>query len=77
LQLNENHTSFTAIPSMPSESLEKSKESIRVAELWLPSHNDTDSEVVDQLMASLTTPVAFEYLGSGLLELNLILGIGS
>jgi len=65
LQLNENHTSFTAIPSMPSESLEKSKESIRVAELWLPSHNDTDSEVVDQLMASLTTPVAFEYLGSG------------
>ena len=65
MQLNKSHTSFTAIPSMPPESLENSKESIRVAELWLPSHNDTDVEVVDQLMASLTTPVALEYLGSG------------
>jgi len=65
LQLNESLTSFTSVPSMPSESLENSKESIRVAELWLPSHNDTDAEVVDQLMASLTTPVALEYLGSG------------
>jgi hypothetical protein len=50
---------------MPPESLENSKESISVAELWLPSHNDTDAAVVDQLMASMTTPVALEYLGSG------------
>ncbi|MCJ7823926.1 MAG: hypothetical protein MUP44_03430 [Anaerolineales bacterium] len=47
MQLNESHTSFTAVPRMPSESLENSKESIRVAELWLPSHNETDAEVVD------------------------------
>jgi hypothetical protein len=50
---------------MPPESLEDNKESVRVAELWLPSHNDTDAEVVEQWMGSLTTPVAFEYLGSG------------
>ncbi len=50
---------------MPPESLEYAEDSIHVAELWLPSHNDTDAEVVGQLMASLTTPVALEYLGSG------------
>jgi len=65
LQLNESLISSSGIPGMPPESLENGEDPIRVAELWLPSHNDTDAEVVDQLMASLTTPVAFEYLGSG------------
>jgi len=45
-------------------SSENGKERIRVAELWLPAHNETDTEVVDQFISSLPTPVAFEYLGS-------------
>ena len=41
------------------------KEPIRVAELWVPSHNEADADVVYRFIASLPAPVALEYWGSG------------
>jgi len=40
-------------------------DTLRVAELWLPSHCDTDCEVANQFIASLSTPISLEIFGSG------------
>lgn len=38
---------------------------VRVAELWLPAHNEMDEPAVSQFIASLPTPIGLEYLGVG------------
>jgi len=64
-QLNERHFQWNAFARTRLSNVQNESKPIRIAELWLPSSNETDAEEVDPFFASLPTPVALEYLGSG------------